>query len=266
MKFGLYSSSWWMTSLSTSHRNTDASARLSTQRRLERWQMTQRQWCCWRCNLHKNILWDLVTSDNASVKSTNASTRSRTSCKTWRRGHRPLSWYHTEWVKSLTKYKSFKHESSKQRTQLVRRRPKPSPCEEWHSHPERRWLDLKPRSRRVDAELPQVVDSTRKSMHQRLGPVPPQGMIQIANASRRRLLRRSPMRPRPKTTTDPNFEVPFANAGSNVDLTHILKPVGSVQNLFNGIFSNTESNWRDAIPIPNSESRLNLTEIKYRSE
>jgi hypothetical protein len=60
------------------------------------------------------------------------------------------------------------------------------------------------------------------------------------------------MRPRPKTTTDPNFEVPFANAGSNVDLTHILKPaldldskakpVGSVQNLFNGIFSNTESN------------------------
>jgi hypothetical protein len=142
MKFGLYSSSWWMTSLSTSHRNTDASARLSTQRRLERWQMTQRQWCCWWCNLHKNILWDLVTSDNASVKSTNASTRSRTSCKTWRRGHRPLSWYHTEWVKSLTKYESFKHESSKQRTQLVRRRPKPSPCEEWHSHPERRWLDL----------------------------------------------------------------------------------------------------------------------------
>ena len=33
------------------------------------------------------------------------------------------------------------------------------------------------------------------------------------------------MRPRPKTTTDQNYEAPAANAGSNVDPTHLFNNV-----------------------------------------
>ena len=39
----------------------------ATQRSLERWQMIQRWQRCRRCNLYTDILWNSMTSDNASV-------------------------------------------------------------------------------------------------------------------------------------------------------------------------------------------------------
>ena len=104
----------------------------------------------------------------------------------------------------------------------------------------------KTRSRRVNAERPQVVGSTRKSMHQHLGPVPPQGMIQMANASRRRLLRRPPMGPLPPPIQTMKLQLlildPTLLLKPSLDPDPKAEPVGSVQYLFNGIFSNTESN------------------------
>jgi hypothetical protein len=69
--------SWWMTSPSTSYRNTDVSARLpidATQQRLERWQMTQRRQRCRQCNFDIN---EFV--DDASGATTSKSYISRIS-------------------------------------------------------------------------------------------------------------------------------------------------------------------------------------------
>jgi hypothetical protein len=79
--------------------------------------------------------------------------------------------------------------------------------------------------------------------------VPPQGLI--PNRRRKPTPSIASTSNTTSTTTDPNYEEPAANAGSNVDRTHVLKPtldldskaepVGSVQNLFNGIFNNTDN-------------------------
>jgi hypothetical protein len=75
--------------------------------------------------------------------------------------------------------------------------------------------------------------------------VPPQGLI--PNRRRKPTPSIASTSNTTSTTTDPNYEEPATNAGSNVDPTHVLKPtldldskaepVGSVQNLFKGVFN-----------------------------
>ena len=114
-----------------------------------------------------------------------------------------------------------KHELSEQRMPLVRRRPKPSPCEEWHSHPERRWLD---------PQNPFTPRRCRTSPGCRLDP-----QIHASTSGTSATTRHDPNGKRKSTpsiastsngtstTTDPNYEAPAPNTGPNTSVEAISR-------------------------------------------